>query len=78
MSASTHRSCLAFKDKSLRFTETGLAAYTLDPRYPEVRQYLIDTYVKALRDWELDGFKLDFIDRFVADDQTVLDAIGRP
>jgi alpha-galactosidase len=63
-----------FKDKSLRFTETGLAAYTLDPRYPEVRQYLIDTYVKALQDWKLDGFKLDFIDRFVADDQTVLEA----
>jgi alpha-galactosidase len=63
-----------FKDKSLRFSETGLAAYTLDPRYPEVRQYLIDTYVKAQRDWKLDGFKLDFIDRFVADDQTVLDA----
>ena len=63
-----------FKDKSLRFTETGLAAYTLDPRYPEVRQYLIDIYVNALRDWKLDGFKLDFIDRFVADDQTVLDA----
>ena len=65
-----------FKDKSLRFTETGLAAYTLDPRYPDVRQYLIDTYVRALRDWELDGFKLDFIDRFVADDQTVLDQSG--
>jgi alpha-galactosidase len=63
-----------FKDKSLRFTETGLAAHTLDPRYPEVRQYLIDTYATALREWNLDGFKLDFIDRFVADDQTVLDA----
>jgi alpha-galactosidase len=63
-----------FKDKSLRFTPTGLAAYTLDPRYPEVRQYLIDIYRNALRDWKLDGFKLDFIDRFVADEQTVLEA----
>jgi len=63
-----------FKDKSLRFSETGLAAYTLDPRYPEVRQYLVDIYTTALRAWNLDGFKLDFIDRFVADDQTVLDA----
>ena len=63
-----------FKDKSLRFTPTGLAAYTLDPRYPEVRQYLIDIYRTALRDWKLDGFKLDFIDRFVADEQTVLEA----
>jgi alpha-galactosidase len=65
-----------FKDKSLRFTPTGLAAYTLDPRYPEVRQYLIDIYTRALREWRLDGFKLDFIDRFVADDQTALDATG--
>lgn len=63
-----------FKDKSLRFTPTGLAAYTLDPRYPDVRQYLIDIYRTALRDWKLDGFKLDFIDRFVADEQTVLEA----
>lgn len=65
-----------FKDKSLRFTPTGLSAYTLDPRYPEVRQYLIDIYTRALRAWKLDGFKLDFIDRFVADEQTVLDATG--
>ena len=74
----THASLIdKFKDKSLRFTE-GLGAYTLDPRYPEVRQYIIDTYVRALRDWRLDGFKLDFIDRFVADEQTVLDtSVGR-
>lgn len=36
----------------------------LDPRYPDVRDYLIGTYVKALREWDLDGFKLDFIDSF--------------
>ena len=36
----------------------------LDPRYPECRQFLIDTYVQALKDWDLDGFKLDFIDSF--------------
>ena len=65
-----------FKDKSLRFTPTGLAAYTLDPRYPEVREYLIDIYRTALREWKLDGLKLDFIDRFVADEQTVLEAVG--
>lgn len=36
----------------------------LDPRYPECRQFLIDVYVKALKEWDLDGFKLDFIDSF--------------
>ena len=39
-------------------------AYTFDPRYPEVREYLVSIYVKALKDWNLDGFKLDFIDSF--------------
>jgi alpha-galactosidase len=64
-----------FKDKSLRFEER-LGAYVLDPRFREVREYLIDTYRRALRDWDVNGFKLDFIERFVADDQTVLEATG--
>lgn len=39
--------------------------YVLDPRYKEVREFLIGTYEKALKEWNLDGFKLDFIDEFV-------------
>lgn len=62
-----------FKDKSLRFDER-LGTYVVDPRYPEVRQYLIDTYTRAIRDWGIDGFKLDFIERFAADANTVLTA----
>lgn len=64
-----------FQDKSLRFDER-LGAYVLDPRYPEVRQYLVDTYARAIREWGIDGFKLDFIERFVADERTSLDATG--
>jgi alpha-galactosidase len=64
-----------FKDKSLRFDER-LGAYVLDPRFPEVRQYIVDTYRKAIREWGIDGFKLDFIERFVADEKTVLEATG--
>ena len=53
----------AFKGKLLcRLDRMG--AGVLDPRYPEVRAYLIDTYERALKDWDLDGFKLDFIDSF--------------
>jgi len=44
----------------------SLGAYTLDPRYPEVREYLTDLYKKAMNEWNLDGFKLDFIDSFCA------------
>lgn len=41
----------------------------LDPRYKEVREYLTGIYLKALKDWELDGFKLDFIDQWQFTDQ---------
>ncbi len=52
-----------FKDKML--AESGMGGtYILDPRYPDVRQYLIDTYKNAVINWGLDGFKLDFIDSF--------------
>lgn len=36
----------------------------LDPRFPEVRDYLIGLYARALEEWGLDGLKLDFIDSF--------------
>jgi len=64
-----------FQSKSLRFDER-LGAYVLDPRFPEVRAYLTEIYRKAIREWGIDGFKLDFIDRFVADADTVLEARG--
>lgn len=41
---------------------------TLDPRYPDVRSYLIETCVHALKDWGIDGFKLDFLDSFLQPD----------
>ncbi len=41
-----------------------LDTYVLDPRFPEVRAFLISIYENALREWDIDGFKLDFIDMF--------------
>lgn len=52
-----------FKDMIL-FHDKGLSAGILDPRYKEVREYLKNIYIKALREWKLDGFKLDFIDQW--------------
>ncbi len=49
-----------FKDMFLKMN--GKDEYVLDPRYKEVREYLLGKYVSALRDWDLDGFKFDFID----------------
>ena len=41
-----------------------LSCATLDPRFREVRDFLADTFGRAVREWNLDGLKLDFIDRF--------------
>ena len=60
-----------FKGKYLTYWESQ-GTYVLDPRYPEVREYIINTYIEALNQWNLDGFKLDFIARFTANDKTVL------
>ncbi len=62
-----------FEGKYLRYWESQ-GTYVLDPRYPEVREALIETYEKALVDWDLDGFKLDFIDRFMPTEDTELTA----
>ena len=39
--------------------------FALDPRYKKVRDYLCEVYVQAVKQWKLDGLKLDFIDSFV-------------
>ena len=52
-----------FKDKLIGVDEeqnTGV----LDIRYQEVREYLANIYVEAVKKWKLDGLKLDFIDEF--------------
>ena len=47
-----------------KYLSTSGDAATLDPRFPEVRDFLASTYERAMREWDLDGFKLDFIDSF--------------
>ena len=46
--------------------------YAFDPRYPIVREYLIETYRHALTAWDLDGLKLDFIDSFALDEAALV------
>jgi alpha-galactosidase len=38
--------------------------FILDPRFPEVREYLIGRLLKLASSYPIDGFKLDFIDTF--------------
>ncbi len=57
-----------FHDKMLATPMiVGSMTGVLDPRYPEVREYLLQTYERGLREWDLDGFKLDFVDSFRLD-----------
>lgn len=37
----------------------------LDPRFPEVRRFLVELYTHAVEEFDLDGVKLDFIDSIV-------------
>ncbi|MBW1295695.1 glycoside hydrolase family 36 protein [Aquimarina litoralis] len=60
-----------FQGKYLRYWESQ-GTYVLDPRYPETREHIINTYEKALKEWNVDGFKLDFIGWFVAKSDTKL------
>ncbi|MEZ5198625.1 MAG: alpha-galactosidase [Bacteroidales bacterium] len=62
-----------FKGKYLHHWESQ-GTWVLDPRYPEVREHIINTYETALNEWNLDGFKLDFLGWFYADEKTDLTA----
>lgn len=57
------RAAQALADCTLGWNE-GLGAYVLDPRFPQVRRYLADVVLRGIRDFGLDGVKLDFLDHF--------------
>lgn len=52
-----------FRDKML-YTVESRGWGVVDPRFPEIRRYLIGIYEQAMKEWGLDGFKLDFVDSF--------------
>ncbi len=52
-----------YKDKTIQYSDFARASI-LDPRYPEIREYIISTLKRLMTDYKLDGFKLDFIDLF--------------
>jgi len=59
------RSYERFKDMLLDESGNKRNYRSLDPRYKEVRDYLVNIYTTAVREWDLDGLKLDFIDKFM-------------
>lgn len=56
-----------FEGKYLYY-DKGCKAFVLDPRFPSVRSAIIDHYVRFLKEYEIDGFKLDFVDSFRSGD----------
>jgi alpha-galactosidase len=56
----------AFEDKLLAYDPVGWSGLwgVMDPRFPEVRRFLVSTCEHAAREWGIDGLKLDFIDEF--------------
>ncbi len=52
-----------FKGKYLSM-DNGARCAILDPRFKDVREFLIGVYVNAVKEYGLDGLKLDFIDSF--------------
>lgn len=59
-----------FSDKLLYKQDQFIRAGILDIRYPEVRQFLVETYLGYIRDFDIDGLKLDFIDFFYHTEDT--------
>jgi len=53
-----------FKDMYLDPDKEQALWHILDPRFPEVRQYLLELYTNFTEEYDIDGFKLDFIDSF--------------
>lgn len=51
--------------KTMLLDQSGWGEWwAFDPRYKEVREYLVGIYTNAVKEWGLDGLKLDFIDSF--------------
>ena len=73
MAGEKSKAAKRFEGKMLSYSKS-LGAHILDPRYPEVREYLIGLYEGAVRDWGVDGLKLDFIELFSPKPDTVLAA----
>ena len=65
-----------FYHKTLPYKRNRGGLSLLDPRYKEVRDYLTGFCIRAVKEWDIDGFKLDFIDQFRQPDTELPDADG--
>lgn len=47
-----------------KMLDEKMGAGVLDPRYPEVREYIVGNYINIIKKYDLDGLKLDFLTDF--------------
>ena len=59
-----------FENRLLTRQDFPINAGVLDIRYREVRDYLTGLYVRYIRDYDIDGLKLDFIDCFTLNESS--------
>jgi alpha-galactosidase len=52
-----------FESKVLGY-RADLDTWVLDPRFPDVRAHLIERIARSVREWGVDGVKIDFVDAF--------------
>lgn len=66
------KSYARFKGKYLRTRWSG-DAKVLDPRFSDVREFITSKYVSFVKEYGIDGLKLDFIDAFIMEEEASTD-----
>jgi alpha-galactosidase len=61
-----------FEGKYIRY-RAPRQMYVLDPRYPEVRKYLVSTYANFLNEWQFSGYWFDFLKGFYPKEGAIIE-----
>lgn len=61
-----------FEGKYIRY-RAPRQMYVLDPRYADVRRYLVGTYANFLKEWQFNGYWFDFLKGFYPKEGAVID-----
>jgi alpha-galactosidase len=64
-----------FEGKYIRY-RAPRQMYVLDPRYAEVRKYLVSTYANFLSVWQFDGYWFDFLKGFYPKEGALIEQDG--
>ena len=70
--AAFNAGAMKFEGKYIRY-RAPRQMYVLDPRYPEVRKFLVSTYANFLSQWKFDGYWFDFLKGFYPKEGAVVD-----